>query len=120
MTFPIIRIKEHISGAAASPEVEFWVLLSKVASASTHLHLCGRGATEGEMLGVEVFYHPIWVVFTALLAAVVYLQRRWGWDPKVCSVRLQGKVAVVTGANTGGCHVSLYRCLVSGFSQVVT
>lgn len=55
------------------------------------------------MLGVEVFYHPIWVFFTALLAAVVYLQRRWRWDPKVCGVRLQGKVAVVTGANTGEC-----------------
>lgn len=65
------------------------------------------------MLGVEVLYHPIWVFFTALLAAVVYLQRRWRWDPKVCSVRLQGKVAVVTGANTGGCHFSLYRWLIS-------
>ncbi|XP_003973611.2 retinol dehydrogenase 11 isoform X2 [Takifugu rubripes] len=53
------------------------------------------------MLWVEVFYHPIWVFSTALLAAVVHLQRRRRWDPKVCSVRLQGKVAVVTGANTG-------------------
>lgn len=71
--------------------------------------ICRRGATEREMFVVEVLYHPIWVFFTALLAAVVYLQRRRRWDPKVCSVRLQGKVAVVTGANTGGWHFSLYH-----------
>lgn len=115
-TFPIIRIGSTFPGQRCrswiSPEVEFRVLLSEGASASAHLHLCRRGAREGEMLGVEVFYHPIWVFFTAVLAAVVYLQRRWRWDPKVCSVRLEGKVAVVTGANTGQCHVPRYRWLI--------
>ncbi|XP_006784617.1 retinol dehydrogenase 11 isoform X2 [Neolamprologus brichardi] len=47
------------------------------------------------------FYHPFWAVSTALLAAVVRLQMRNHWNPQTCAVRLTGKTAIVTGANTG-------------------
>ncbi|CAJ1051517.1 retinol dehydrogenase 11 [Xyrichtys novacula] len=53
------------------------------------------------MCWMDVFYHPLWAVSTALLAFVVRLQRRVGWDPRACPVRLTGKTAIVTGANTG-------------------
>ncbi|KAF5893978.1 retinol dehydrogenase 12-like, partial [Clarias magur] len=38
---------------------------------------------------------------TLVLAAVVRAQRRGWWDPRACAVRLTGKTAIVTGANTG-------------------
>ncbi|XP_030585770.1 retinol dehydrogenase 11 [Archocentrus centrarchus] len=53
------------------------------------------------MTWLDFFCHPLWVVSTALLAAVVRLQRRPRWDPRTCDVRLTGKTAIVTGANTG-------------------
>ncbi|KAM9409867.1 retinol dehydrogenase 12-like [Pholidichthys leucotaenia] len=53
------------------------------------------------MAWLDFFYHPIWVVSTALLALIVHLQKRVRWDPKSCPVRLTGKTAIVTGANTG-------------------
>ncbi|XP_068171758.1 retinol dehydrogenase 12 [Antennarius striatus] len=49
----------------------------------------------------DILYSPIWVVSTALLAFVVRAQRRGVWDPHACAVRLKGKTAIVTGANTG-------------------
>ncbi|XP_068598632.1 retinol dehydrogenase 12 [Brachionichthys hirsutus] len=49
----------------------------------------------------DLLCHPIWVVSTALLAIVVRSQRRGRWDPRGCAVRLRGKTAIVTGANTG-------------------
>ncbi|KAM9409866.1 retinol dehydrogenase 12-like isoform 2-T2 [Pholidichthys leucotaenia] len=53
------------------------------------------------MAWLDFFYHPIWVVSTAVLALIVRLQKRGRWDPKSCPVRLTGKTAIVTGANTG-------------------
>ncbi|KAM4587199.1 retinol dehydrogenase 11 isoform 2-T2 [Odontesthes bonariensis] len=53
------------------------------------------------MIVMDIFCHPLWVVSAALLAIVVRLQRRARWDPKACAVRLIGKTAIVTGANTG-------------------
>ncbi|CAG5983294.1 retinol dehydrogenase 11 [Menidia menidia] len=50
---------------------------------------------------LDILCHPLWAVSTALLAIVVRLQRRVVWDPKACAVRLTGKTAIVTGANTG-------------------
>ncbi|KAK5872841.1 hypothetical protein PBY51_013503 [Eleginops maclovinus] len=50
---------------------------------------------------LDLFYHPVWVLSTAVLALVVRMQRRGSWDPQSCSVRLKGKTAIVTGANTG-------------------
>ncbi|XP_023810779.1 retinol dehydrogenase 11-like isoform X1 [Oryzias latipes] len=49
----------------------------------------------------DIFYHPIWVVLSAVLAMVVRLQRKGSWDPRACPVQLTGKTAIVTGANTG-------------------
>ncbi|KAG7229765.1 hypothetical protein INR49_012561 [Caranx melampygus] len=49
----------------------------------------------------DVLCHPVWVMSTVLLALVVRLQRRGSWDPRACPVRLTGKTAIVTGANTG-------------------
>ncbi|KAM9361565.1 retinol dehydrogenase 12 [Symphorus nematophorus] len=49
----------------------------------------------------DLLCHPVWIISTALLAFVVRLQRRGRWDPKACEVRLKGKTAIVTGANTG-------------------
>lgn len=53
------------------------------------------------MAWLGFFYHPFWAVSTALLAAVVRLQMRNRWNPQTCAVRLTGKTAIVTGANTG-------------------
>ncbi|XP_026163797.1 retinol dehydrogenase 12 [Mastacembelus armatus] len=50
---------------------------------------------------LDILHHPLWAFCAALLALVVRLQRRGRWDPKACNVRLKGKTAVVTGANTG-------------------
>ncbi|KAM3621179.1 uncharacterized protein V6R79_007425 [Siganus canaliculatus] len=49
----------------------------------------------------NILYSPIWAASTALLAFVVRLQRRGPWDPQKCPVKLNGKTAIVTGANTG-------------------
>ncbi|KAM8867263.1 retinol dehydrogenase 12-like [Synchiropus picturatus] len=53
------------------------------------------------MVWTELLYSPIWLLSTALLAFVLRLQRRGGWDPRACATRLDGKTAIVTGANTG-------------------
>ncbi|KAM7422140.1 hypothetical protein PAMA_010284 [Pampus argenteus] len=53
------------------------------------------------MTWLDILWHPVWAVSTALLALVVRIQRRGSWDPKACTVRLKGKTAIVTGANTG-------------------
>ncbi|XP_034389317.1 retinol dehydrogenase 12 [Cyclopterus lumpus] len=53
------------------------------------------------MVWSALLCHPVWVAFTALLAFVVRVQRRGPWLPRACPVRLRGKTAVVTGANTG-------------------
>uniref|UniRef100_A0A8C5DK75 Retinol dehydrogenase 11-like n=1 Tax=Gouania willdenowi TaxID=441366 RepID=A0A8C5DK75_GOUWI len=50
---------------------------------------------------LDLLSHPIWAVSTVLLAVVVRLQRRARWDPRTWDLRLTGKVAIVTGANTG-------------------
>lgn len=87
---------------------KFWFLLFFAGSSDwTHLQPSRLWAAEGNMLWTDVFCHPVWVFFTAVLAVVVYLQRRPRWDPTVCSVRLRGKTAMVTGANAGWCHGSL-------------
>lgn len=54
-----------------------------------------------EMAWLDILYHPLWAVSTALLALVVRTQRRGSWDPQACTVQLKGKTAIVTGANTG-------------------
>ncbi|KAK2862410.1 hypothetical protein Q5P01_001943 [Channa striata] len=53
------------------------------------------------MIWTDFLYHPFWALLSALLAFVVRRQRRGAWDPRVCSVQLKGKTAIVTGANTG-------------------
>ncbi|XP_037625555.1 retinol dehydrogenase 12 [Sebastes umbrosus] len=53
------------------------------------------------MVWLNILCHSVWAISTALLALVVRLQRRGPWDPQACMVRLKGKTAVVTGANTG-------------------
>ncbi|XP_015814873.1 retinol dehydrogenase 11 isoform X2 [Nothobranchius furzeri] len=50
---------------------------------------------------LDLFSHPVWIASTLVLAVVVRLQRRARWDPQACAVRLTGKTAIVTGANTG-------------------
>ncbi|XP_045932402.1 retinol dehydrogenase 12 isoform X1 [Micropterus dolomieu] len=57
--------------------------------------------SDGEMSWLDILCHPVWAVSTALLAIVVRIQRRGRWDPHACTVRLKGKTAIVTGANTG-------------------
>lgn len=52
--------------------------------------------------------HPVWVVSTLLLGIVVRLQRRGRWEPHACTVRLQGKTAIVTGANTGMLRLNVF------------
>ncbi|XP_076850999.1 retinol dehydrogenase 11 [Brachyhypopomus gauderio] len=49
----------------------------------------------------RIVSHPVWMVLTLILALVVRLQRRGSWTPRACPVRLRGKTAIVTGANTG-------------------
>lgn len=41
------------------------------------------------------------MVSTVILAIVVRAQRKSSWNPRACLVRLKGKTAIVTGANTG-------------------
>ncbi|XP_008278730.1 retinol dehydrogenase 12 [Stegastes partitus] len=54
------------------------------------------------MSGLDVFCHPVWAISTALLALFVRTQRNNArWNPGTCEVRLTGKTAIVTGANTG-------------------
>ncbi|XP_029288599.1 retinol dehydrogenase 11 [Cottoperca gobio] len=53
------------------------------------------------MVWLDIIYHPVWAVTTVLMFLVVRMQRRGSWDPQSCSVRLKGKTAIVTGANTG-------------------
>ncbi|XP_049893081.1 retinol dehydrogenase 12 [Epinephelus moara] len=53
------------------------------------------------MFLLDILCHPVWAFITALLALVVRSQRRGRWDPRACTVRLTGKTAIVTGANTG-------------------
>lgn len=62
----------------------------------------------GEMVWLDLFYHPVWAVSTALLAIVVRLQRRGRWDPQACSVQLKGRTAIVTGANTGRLNLTWF------------
>ncbi|XP_061640866.1 retinol dehydrogenase 12 [Phyllopteryx taeniolatus] len=50
---------------------------------------------------LDAMCHPLWIVSTLLLCAVVRLQRRGSWDPRACPTRLEGKTAVVTGGNSG-------------------
>lgn len=59
---------------------------------------------------LDVFYHPLWVFSTAVLAVVVRLQRRLRWTPEACDVRLTGKTAIVTGANTGNWDLMVIWC----------
>ncbi|KAL6469841.1 hypothetical protein MHYP_G00209600 [Metynnis hypsauchen] len=49
----------------------------------------------------ELFSHPLWFVCTMVLALVTRAQRRGSWVPRACPVKLTGKTAIVTGANTG-------------------
>ncbi|XP_069007869.1 retinol dehydrogenase 12 [Embiotoca jacksoni] len=53
------------------------------------------------MVFLDILCHPVWVVSTAVLALVVRFQRKANWAPQACAVRLTGKTAIVTGANTG-------------------
>ncbi|CAL9704260.1 unnamed protein product [Knipowitschia caucasica] len=45
--------------------------------------------------------HPLWAACTLVLVLVVRAQKRTRWDPRACPVKLHGKTAIVTGANTG-------------------
>ncbi|KAL7844122.1 hypothetical protein SRHO_G00226610 [Serrasalmus rhombeus] len=49
----------------------------------------------------DLFSHPLWFVCTMVLALVARAQRRGSWVPRACPVKLTGKTAIVTGANTG-------------------
>ncbi|XP_034726604.1 retinol dehydrogenase 12 [Etheostoma cragini] len=53
------------------------------------------------MVWLDILWNPVWAFSTALLALVVRMQRRGRWDPHACPVRLIGKTAIVTGANSG-------------------
>lgn len=48
-----------------------------------------------------VLGHPLWAACTLVLVLVVRVQRKARWDPRACPVKLTGKTALVTGANTG-------------------
>ncbi|KAL1253245.1 hypothetical protein QQF64_017938 [Cirrhinus molitorella] len=41
------------------------------------------------------------MVSTLILAIIVRAQRKASWNPRACPVKLNGKTAIVTGANTG-------------------
>ncbi|KYO43091.1 retinol dehydrogenase 11 isoform X1 [Alligator mississippiensis] len=45
--------------------------------------------------------HPGWCVTTLGLALLLWVKRRWSWQPRHCPTDLTGKTAIVTGANTG-------------------
>ncbi|XP_026111854.1 retinol dehydrogenase 12-like [Carassius auratus] len=49
----------------------------------------------------DIYSHPIWMVSAAILAIIVRAQRKASWNPRACPVKLEGKTAIVTGANTG-------------------
>ncbi|KAI7795637.1 retinol dehydrogenase 11 [Triplophysa rosa] len=49
----------------------------------------------------DIYSHPLWAISTVILAITVRVQRKGSWDPRACPVRLNGKTAIVTGANTG-------------------
>lgn len=49
----------------------------------------------------DIYSHPLWMISTVILFVVVRAQRRGSWDPRACPVKLKGKTAIVTGANTG-------------------
>ncbi|TNN29042.1 hypothetical protein EYF80_060812 [Liparis tanakae] len=53
--------------------------------------------------------HPLWAALAALLAAAARRQRGGPWLPGACTVRLAGKTALVTGANTGEEPAARYR-----------
>uniref|UniRef100_A0A8C1LE25 Zgc:64106 n=1 Tax=Cyprinus carpio TaxID=7962 RepID=A0A8C1LE25_CYPCA len=49
----------------------------------------------------DIYSHPLWMVSAAILAIIVRAQRKSVWNPRACPVKLNGKTAIVTGANTG-------------------
>ncbi|XP_036444524.1 retinol dehydrogenase 12 [Colossoma macropomum] len=49
----------------------------------------------------DLFSHPLWFVCTMVLGLVTRAQRRGRWLPRACPLKLTGKTAIVTGANTG-------------------
>ncbi|XP_016126815.1 retinol dehydrogenase 13-like [Sinocyclocheilus grahami] len=49
----------------------------------------------------DIYSHPLWIVSAAILAIIVRAQRKASWNPRACPVKLKGKTAIVTGANTG-------------------
>ncbi|XP_016308498.1 retinol dehydrogenase 12 isoform X3 [Sinocyclocheilus anshuiensis] len=49
----------------------------------------------------DIYSHPLWMVSTTILAIIARAQRKALWNPRACPVKLNGKTAVVTGANTG-------------------
>uniref|UniRef100_A0A671MRY7 Zgc:64106 n=1 Tax=Sinocyclocheilus anshuiensis TaxID=1608454 RepID=A0A671MRY7_9TELE len=49
----------------------------------------------------DIYSHPLWTVSAAILAIIVRAQRKASWNPRACPVKLKGKTAIVTGANTG-------------------
>uniref|UniRef100_A0A8C1PQ30 Zgc:64106 n=1 Tax=Cyprinus carpio TaxID=7962 RepID=A0A8C1PQ30_CYPCA len=49
----------------------------------------------------DICSHTLWMVSAAILAIIVRAQRKASWNPRACPVKLKGKTAIVTGANTG-------------------
>ncbi|XP_028261329.1 retinol dehydrogenase 11 [Parambassis ranga] len=57
---------------------------------------------------LDLLRQPAWAILSLLLAMVVRLQRRPRWDPQACRVKLNGKTAIVTGANSGiGMYIAM-------------
>lgn len=75
--------------------------VQSVSAAPLSLPTGAQTAAGADMSSLDIFYHPLWALSTAVLAVVVRLQRRLRWTPEACDVRLTGKTAIVTGANTG-------------------